>query len=155
MNRKLIKKAKNDFEKYFFKLMNNVVFRKIMEKLIKLRDIKFVTTEKIKKLFGVRTELLYNKIFLWKFISHRNKKISINIRIKQNSNVWLLVKLCETKIWRISKTMLYRYRQLYNLHKNRKHLHRHCKRCLNKIWYYKLWIRQTTTKKGKNKKVKV
>ena len=64
MNRKLIKKAKNDFEKYFFKLMNNVVFRKIMEKLIKLRDIKFVTTEKIKKLFGVRTELLYNKIFL-------------------------------------------------------------------------------------------
>ena len=31
MNTELRKKARNDFEKYFFKLMNNVFFRKSIE----------------------------------------------------------------------------------------------------------------------------
>ena len=77
MNTGLRKEAKNEFEKDFFKLMNNSVFGKTVENVKKYRDIKLVTTdEKRNKLVS---ELNY----------HTTKRFSGNllaIEMKKNKS---------------------------------------------------------------------
>ena len=63
INTELRKEEKNDFEKAFFKLMNNAVFGKTMEKVRKHGDIKLVTTDKRKNQLALEPNYHTTKYF--------------------------------------------------------------------------------------------
>ena len=79
MNTRLRTKAKNNFEKDFYKLMNNSVFGKTMENIRNRVDVKLVNTvEKFKKLVA-KPNFKGRKIFSENLISVHMKKTSLTM----------------------------------------------------------------------------
>ena len=90
MNTKLRKETKNEFEKDFFKLMNNSVCGKTMENVRKHRDIKLVTTEERRIKLVSEPNYHTTKQFSENLLAVEMKKTSVrnvNIRYKQKFNV--------------------------------------------------------------------
>ena len=100
MNTKLRKKASNDFEKDFFKLMNNAVFGKTIENVRKYRDIKLDKTDyKRNKLVS---EPNYHTM---KLISENLSLIELKkVKVKMNKPIYLGLSILE-----ISKIIMYEF----------------------------------------------
>ena len=104
MDTKLRKEAKNEFEKYFFKLMNNAAFGKTMENARKLRDIKLVTMAKNKRRNQLVSEPNYHtvKCFpenLMEIEMEKKRK-----KLKMNKPVYI-----DMSILDISKTLMHEF----------------------------------------------
>ena len=100
MNTELRKIAKNDFEKDFFKLINNAVFGKTMENVRKHRDIKLVTTDK--KRSKLVSEPNYHTI---NCISENLSIIEMKrTKVKMNKPIYLGLSILE-----ISKILMYEF----------------------------------------------
>ena len=85
MNTKLKTEVKSDFEKDFFKLMNNSVFGKTMENVRKHRYIKLVTTNgrrnKLVSVPNYHTTKHFSENLL--AIEMRKTKVKMNKPVKQ------------------------------------------------------------------------
>ena len=100
MNTKLRTEAKNDFEKDFFKLMNNSVFGKTMENVRKHKDIKLVTTDKRRN--QLASEPNYHTA---KYLSDDLMAIEMKKkRVKINKPIYLGMSILD-----ISKTLVYEF----------------------------------------------
>ena len=86
MNTKLRNEAKNEFEKDFFKLMNNSVFEKAIENVRKDRDIKLVTTEEQRIKLVSEPNYHTTKQFSENFLAIERKKT----KVKMNKPVYLI-----------------------------------------------------------------
>ena len=100
MNTELRKKAKNDFEKDFLKLMNNVVFGKTMENVRKLRDIKLVATNKRRNQLVTEPNYHTTKRFSKNLLAIEMKKT----KVKMNKPIYLGLSILET-----SKILMYEF----------------------------------------------
>ena len=102
------KNAKNDFEKDFFKLMNNSVFGKTMENIRKRVDVRLVTDEK--KLLKLTSKPTYvsSKIFNENLVAVHKIKETLTL------NRPAYVGMC---ILDLSKTLMYDFHYNYIKHK--------------------------------------
>ena len=100
MNTEVRKIAKNDFDKDFFKLMNNAVLGKTMGNVRKHRDIKLVTTDK--KRSKLVSEPNYHTMnFILEDLSIIEMK---RTKVKMNKPIYLGLSILE-----ISKLLMYEF----------------------------------------------
>ena len=90
----------NDFEREFFKLMNNSVFGKTMENVRNHRDIKLVTSDKRRNIFASEPNYHSSK--------HISKDLMImemkKVEVKMNKPIYLGQAILD-----ISKTLMYEF----------------------------------------------
>ena len=98
MNTELRKKAQNELERNFFKLMNNSVFRKTMENVRNHRDIKLLTSDKRRKQLVSEPNYHSHKNFSEHLMTIEMKKIIV----KMAKPLYLGMSVLD-----ISKTLMY------------------------------------------------
>ena len=99
-NTELRKQPKNDFEKDFYKLMNNAVFGKTVENVRKRRDIKLITANKRRNQLVSEPNYHTTKWFSEKLLAIEMKKT----KVKMNKPIYLGLSILE-----ISKTLIYKF----------------------------------------------
>ena len=100
MNNKLGTEAKNGFEKYFFKLINNAVFGKTMENVRNHWDIKLVTTDKRRNQLGSEPNYHITKYLSENLMAIEMKKT----KVKMNKPVHLGMSILDSR-----KTLMYEF----------------------------------------------
>ena len=100
MNTKLRTEAKNEFEKDFFKLMNNSVCGKTMENVRKHKDIKLVTTDERRNKLVSEPNYHTTKQFSENLLAIEMKKA----KVKLNKPVYLGMSILD-----ISETLMYKF----------------------------------------------
>ena len=100
MNTKLRTEAKNDFEKDFFKLINNAVFGKTMKNVRKHRDIRLVTTDRRRIQLTSESNYHTTKYFSENLMATEMKKT----KVKMNKPIYLGMSILD-----ISKTLMYEF----------------------------------------------
>ena len=127
MNTDLRKKAKNDFENYFFKLMNNAIFGKIMENVRKHRDIKLVTIYKRRNYLVSEPNFHTTKFFTEELlaIEMKKNKILMNNPVCLGLSILELSKIFRYEFWydyvkpKFGEKAKLCYMDTYCIHKNR------------------------------------
>ena len=104
LNTDLRAKATNDFEKDFFKLMNNSVFGKTMENIRNRVDIRLVTRESQAKKLTCKPNYQHHTIFSKNLAAVHMKKV----RLKFNKPVYLGMSIPD-----LSKTLMYDFHYNY------------------------------------------
>ena len=99
-NTKLRKQAENDFQRDFYKLLNNSIFRKTMENVRKHRDLKLVTTDKRRNQFVSEPNYHATRWFSENLLAIEMKKITL----KMNKPIHLGLAILD-----ISKTLMYEF----------------------------------------------
>ena len=100
MNSELRKKAKNDFEKAFFKLMNNAAFGTTLENARNHRDTKLATTDKRRSILASEPNYHPSKCISKDLMIIEMRKVEV----KTNKSIYLGQAILD-----ISKTFMYEF----------------------------------------------